>query len=98
MSGFTIPIPNYWRREQVQALKIKAVIPNPRGFELHFEDERFCPVEVMADWMMQILPSDKGYSYLVGGYVVWHCGGSFMSWSKAEVFEVSYTQDGEASL
>ena len=45
MTSFTLPIPTYQCHKRVQALKIKAVVPNPRGYELHFEDERFCPVE-----------------------------------------------------
>ncbi|HXU93374.1 MAG TPA: hypothetical protein VFP33_06930 [Gallionella sp.] len=48
MTAFTIPIPRYQCIRKVSALKIKAVIENPRGYELHFEDERFCPIEFVC--------------------------------------------------
>lgn len=46
---FLRPLP-WWRvivgGAHVGALRIKLLVPNPRGVELHFEDERFAPIEV----------------------------------------------------
>jgi hypothetical protein len=68
---FLLPLPCYQSNEQVPALKIKAVIPNPRGFELHFEDERFAPHEVPSAWVSKHSPDICGDPQaLVGGYLV----------------------------
>lgn len=79
--SFTIPLPTYERREQVQALKIAAVVPNPRGYELHFEDQRFCPIQVS---------SSPGWSPpSVGTYFV--IDGDETSIMSAAAFEAGYT-------
>lgn len=80
----TRPIPTYQCHKQVQALKIKAIIPNPRGVELHFEDERFCPIEFGDEWVNRHEPQ-------LGGYVVWYPGDNYVSFSPAEAFEAGYT-------
>ena len=85
-----IEIPVYQWHKRVRALKIKAVVPNPRGVELHFEDERFVPIQVGWEWVRQYLISDNGTNQLIGGYAVWHDNES-MSWSPAEDFEAGYT-------
>ena len=90
MSSYTIPIPTYQCHKRVQALKIKAVLKNPRGYELHYEDERFVPREVSESWVVKCLPGDKGYDHLIGGYVVWYEDG-YVSWSPAAAFEAGYT-------
>ncbi len=87
-SPFTIQIPTYQCHKRVQALRIKAVFPNPRGWELHFEDERFCPIEVQRGWIVKHLTDDNGT--LIGGYAVWYEDG-YMSWSPAAAFEAGYT-------
>lgn len=81
--SFTIPLPTYERREQVQALKIKAVVPNPRGYELHFQDQRFCPIQVNEDW------AELG-DYLVGGYLTVSKDG-MLGWIAGSTFEAGYT-------
>lgn len=52
---FTIPLPTYQCHKRVQALRIMAVIETPRGLELHFEDERFVPMQVSKEWVFKAL-------------------------------------------
>lgn len=85
-----IEIPRYQCHKQVQALKIKLVIENPRGFELHFEDERYCPIQMSAAWASLHVGTGKDPSSLAGGYVVWYEDG-YTSWSPAEAFEQGYS-------
>lgn len=86
--SFTRPLPRYQCHKQVSALRIKLVIPSPRGYELHFEDERFCPHEVSAEWFAKHYP-------MAGGYFVVYDDGYF-SYSPAEAFEAGYTLLPEA--
>lgn len=88
---FTLPIPTYQCHKRVQALKIKAMVPNPRGYELHFEDERFVPMLVDASWVARQLTGDNGTDQLIGGYVVWYAQDGYVSWSPAAAFEAGYT-------
>lgn len=46
---------------QVRALKIAAVIPNPRGIELHFDNTRFTPIQVSNRWAIDWAPAVGGY-------------------------------------
>ena len=64
---------------EIHALKIKHVIDNPRGFELHFEDERFAPHQVSNDWMTQ-------HAAECGGYIAFESDGNGSYW-EAEAFE-----------
>ena len=79
MNPFTVTLPTYQCHKRVQALKIKAVVPNPRGYEMNFEDERFCPIEVSKMWLGT-----------EGDYVVWYEDG-YMGWIPAAMFEAGYT-------
>lgn len=90
-TSFLRQLPRYQCHKQVSALKIKAVIPNPRGFELHFEDERFAPHEVSASWVAKHRtgPIDS-FELLAGGYLVAYDDG-YLSWSPAGAFESGYT-------
>lgn len=91
MSQFLRPLPRYQSHKQVSALKIKAVIPNPRGFELHFEDARYSPHEVQSFWVGKHSPDICGLPQaLVGGYLVVYDDG-YQSWSPAGSFEAGYT-------
>lgn len=81
--SLTRELPRYQCHKQVQALKIKLRIPNPRGVELHFEDERFAPHQVDAVWF------DK-HKVEAGGYLVVYPDG-YQSYSPAEAFEAGYT-------
>jgi hypothetical protein len=83
VSSFTIPLPRYQCHKQVSALKVKALVPNPRGYELHFEDERFCPIEVTYNWYHKHEP-------VLGGYFVVYDDG-YQSFSPAEAFEAGYS-------
>lgn len=75
MTAYLRPLPTYIERtapRRVQALKIKAVIPNPRGYELHFEDERFCPTQHQDDplnsgWVSLQKRVDAGLYLVVWG-------------------------------
>lgn len=77
-----IELPRYQCHKQVWALKIKAIIPNPRGAELHFENDRYCPFEMPAEWVDKHQPQ-------TGGYLVVYEGG-YRSYSPAEAFESGY--------
>ena len=79
----TRPLPRYRCHKQVSALKIRAVIANPRGYELHFKDERFCPHEVSVYWFTKHCP-------MAGGYFVVYDDG-YQSYSPAAAFEAGYT-------
>lgn len=80
---FTIPIPTYQCHKRVQALRIKAVILNPRGYELHFEDERFCPIEVSEEFRFSTGAEAGCY------FVVYEDG--FRGCIPAATFEAGYT-------
>jgi hypothetical protein len=88
MNQFLLSLPRYRCHKEVSALKIKAIIPNPRGVELHFEDERFAPHEVAQWWYLK-------HGISVGGYFVVYEDGH-QSWSPAEAFESGYTLLAEA--
>ena len=89
--SFLRQLPRYQCHKQVSALKIRAVVPNPRGFELHFCDERFAPHEVPSPWVGKHSPDICGDAdALVGGYLVVHEDGH-QSWSPAAAFEPGYT-------
>lgn len=83
MDKVLIELPRYRCHKEVRALKIKAVIPNPRGFELHFDDERFVPIEVSNEWVVKHNP------YALGYFVVYEDG--YQSYSPAHAFECGYT-------
>ena len=79
----TAELPRYRCHKDVWALKIKAVIPNPRGFELHFENERYVPHEVSSEWVVKHKPGSDGY------FVVYADG--YQSYSPAKAFEEGYS-------
>lgn len=85
-----IEIPRYQSNKPVQALKIKQVIENPRGVELHFENERYCPIQMPAEWALKYVPVSQRPALLAGGYVVWHPSGP-ATWISAEEFEQGYS-------
>lgn len=80
---FTLPIPTYQCHKRVQALRIKAMVPNPRGYELHFEDERFVPVQVREGWVINNAAAS-------GDYAIWDGDGVFYC-LPAAAFEAGYT-------
>lgn len=63
-SSLLIQLPLYQHisaNRQVRALKIAAVIPNPRGIELHFENTRYTPIQVSNRWALDWAPEATGY-------------------------------------
>lgn len=81
--SITRPVPRYRCHKEVSALKIAHVIPNPRGVELHFVDERFAPHQVDASWAAKHKPAPLGY---------WVCyDDGYQSYSPAAAFEAGYT-------
>lgn len=80
--SLTRELPRYQCHKTVQALKIAHVLANPRGVELHFEDQRFVPAQVDAVWF------DK-HKVEAGGYVVYYEDG-YASYSPGAVFEAGY--------
>lgn len=47
-----IELPQYQRgQHRLGALRIAAIIPNPRGIELHFENTRYAPIQVGQQWV-----------------------------------------------
>lgn len=89
--SFLRQLPRYQCQKQVSALKIRAVVPNPRGFELHFCDERFAPHEVRSSWVGKHSPDIcADADALVGGYLVVYDDG-YQSWSPGPAFEAGYT-------
>jgi len=92
----TIEIPRYQCHKQVRALKIKLAIMNPRGVELHFDDERYCPIEMPIEYARKHTNA-QGVQALAGGYVVWYEDG-YASWSPAEPFENGYVRIGDTPV
>ena len=84
MTPFLKPFPRYVCHKQVGALQIKAVIPSPRGAELHFVDETFVPIQVDLAWAVK-------HAVVAGDYVVVDDDGS-MSTARAKAFEEGYTK------
>ena len=82
MNQFLRQLPRYRCHKEVSALKIADIVPNPRGYELHFEDQRFAPHQVSEEWVGRHLPSPGGY------FVVYEDG--YQSWSPAQAFESGY--------
>jgi hypothetical protein len=64
-SSLLIHLPLYQHisvgHRQVRALKVAAVIPNPRGIELHFENTRYAPIQVSNRWNIDWAPEPGGY-------------------------------------
>lgn len=56
-----IELPQYWRVQRLGALRIAAVIPNPRGVELHFENTRYAPIQVSLQWVGIHIPEPGAY-------------------------------------
>lgn len=77
-----IDIPRYRCHKEVGALRIRHVIPNPRGIELHFTDARFVPMQVGGDWGVRHKPEPGGY------FVAYDDG--YTSYSPADAFESGY--------
>lgn len=75
--------PRYQCHKQVGALKIKTVIDNPRGVELHFKDEGIIPIQMVHPWGEKHKP-------IAGGYLVAYDDG-YLSYSPADAFESGYT-------
>lgn len=84
-------MPRYVSHKQVWALKIKAIEPfgaDGMFARLHFEDPRYAPIAVDADWYYGRKPEAGGY------YVVYQDG--YKSYSPAKVFEEGYTPQNAA--
>lgn len=56
-----IELPQYWRMQHAGALRIAAIIPNPRGVELHFENTRYAPIQVSLQWVSIHVPEPGAY-------------------------------------
>jgi len=84
----TIDIPVYQSRACVAALQIKTLLPSPRGYEVHFYDKRFVPIQVSADWVSEYFP-------MPGGYMIFSNRGGSPTFMHQEIFEVLYSPTGE---
>lgn len=80
---FLRSLPRYRCHKEVSALKVAAVIPNPRGAELHFSDRRYAPHQVPNAWCARHEPRE-------GSYLVIYDDG-YQSISPPEAFEAGYT-------
>lgn len=56
-----IELPQYQRAQKLGALRIAAVIPNPRGVELHFDNTRYAPIQVSLQWVAIHIPEPGTY-------------------------------------
>lgn len=82
-----IELPRYVRSHpsgEIQALKIAHTIPNPRGIELHFDNQRYAPIQVDAAWF------DK-QKVESGGYLVIYESGVRSFWPAA-LFELAHVE------
>lgn len=81
-----IELPQYQRTQKAGALRIAAIIPNPRGVELHFENTRYAPIQVGMNWVSLNMPEAGGY------FVVFEDG--FDGYRPAAQFDAEYTSTG----
>lgn len=81
-----IELPQYQRAQKAGALRIAAIIPNPRGVELHFENTRYAPIQVSTGWVSQHMPDVGGY------FMVMEDG--FDGFRSAAQFDAEYTPVG----
>lgn len=81
--SLTRELPRYQCNKTVQALKIAHVLANPRGVELHFEDQRFVPLQVDAAWFDQHKVEAGGY-LTISNVVI-------MGYLPGPIFENDYT-------
>lgn len=90
MSECQIEMPRYQSHKQVWALKIKSISEGAQNDEfavLAFDDERYAPITVSADWHYSHKPEVGGY------YVVYKDG--YASFSPADAFESGYVLSGK---
>lgn len=93
--SLTRELPRYQsHHKQVHALKIAHLNANPRGVELHFEDQRYAPHQVPYAWCGKHNVNGLTAS---GGYFVVYADG-YESFSPGPAFEADYTliSGGEA--
>lgn len=81
--SFLKPLPQYRCHKVVSALQVKMIVPNPRGFELHFTDESFAPRQVDTLFM-------RKHEVMPGCYMVMYDDG-YTSISPQKAFEEGYT-------
>ena len=82
--------PKYVSHKEVWALEIKSITyGNLGGALLSFEDPRFEPINVTADYIKKHDPRDNGMRWEGGYYVIYEDG--YKSWSPTEAFEKGYT-------
>lgn len=84
-TGSQREMPRYRSNKEVWGLKIAAVIYEPDGCELHFEEREGVPPMRMSEYYA------ARHSPKAGGYWVRHQDGS-QSWSPAEEFESDYAR------
>jgi|GEM_PF-642057 len=78
-----IEMPQYLCHKKVWALKIKRIQEHTEHIStLHFEDERYAPIDVDIDYLRKHEPEPGGY------YVVYADG--YNSYSPAKAFEEGY--------
>lgn len=77
-----IELPLYKHRRPYRGLKIAAIIPNPRGIELHFENQRYTPIQVPSEWVGH-------WAAEVGGYYC-HTSTGEEVYFRAATFEANY--------
>lgn len=80
--SFTRELPTYQSNKTVQALKIAHLVANPRGVELHFEDQRYAPAQIDALWVTTHNVTEGGY-LIIGDH-------GYPSFSPAAAFEATY--------
>lgn len=85
-NGFLLKLPSYFGVRHVWALKIGMIIENPRGHELHFEDQRYAPIQVDGSWVEMNLAR-------AGGYFVVHDDGR-QSFLPDGAFEAEFMSGG----
>lgn len=83
VNSLTRELPRYQCHKQVHALKVAQLMENPRGFELHFEDQSYVPMQFPHEWIVK-------HAAHAGGYFVWYADGH-KSFSPADAFEAGYT-------
>lgn len=84
---FTRELPRYASIEKIHALQVSAIIPNPRGQEVHFTDMNYAPV-LLGNWVL-FMDIEQG------DYAVFRASGK-VEFMSPEAFKATYEAESSS--
>lgn len=89
--------PAYVSVKFVQALRIKAIERHGEAAYIHFDDDRFLPITMTAEWVAQRGAAEGGFMILYeDGYTSWSPAEAFMaSCTPATIWGIKRTQSAK---